>query len=74
MERGNRMYFEELTSEQKQRARACKNADELFELAKAEGVELSDEQLESVSGGSWIQCEEIACPEDDGAPECDRYC
>ena len=40
-----------LTAEQIEKARACKNAEELLELAKKEGIELTDEQLEAVSGG-----------------------
>lgn len=30
-----------------------KTAAELVELAKREGVELTDEQLETISGGGW---------------------
>lgn len=46
--------FEDLTPEQMEKARACASADELIELAKAEGIELSDELLDSVAGGdSW---------------------
>ncbi len=49
------MDINELTPEQKKMARACTSPEELLELAKTEGVELSDEQLEAVSGGgSWI--------------------
>lgn len=40
-----------LTKEQIAKAKACKNHDELLELAKKEGVELTDEQLEVISGG-----------------------
>jgi len=45
------MDFENLTPEQIEKAKACKTVEELFALAKAEGVELSEEQLESLSGG-----------------------
>ena len=34
---------------------ACKNAEEILALAKEEGVTLSDEQLEAVSGGCGIK-------------------
>lgn len=52
-----------LTPEQMEKARACKSADELIELAKSEGVELDDEQLEAiVGGGSWADY------------ICDSYC
>ena len=47
----------QLTPEQVEKARACKSSDELIELAKEEGVELSDEQLEAIAGGdSWAPC------------------
>ena len=40
-----------LTSEQVAKAKACKSQDELLTLAKSEGIELTDEQLEAVAGG-----------------------
>lgn len=40
-----------LTEEQIEKAKACKSSDEILQLAKAEGIELTDEQLEAVSGG-----------------------
>jgi bacteriocin-like protein len=46
----------DLTPEQMEKARACKNSDELVELAKSEGIELTDDQLDSISGGSWYNC------------------
>ena len=49
-------YKDQLTPEQMDKARACKSADELVELAKAEGVELNEEQLEAISGGTWYNC------------------
>ena len=45
------MNFEDLKPEQQEKARACKTPEEMLELAKAEGYELSDEDLEMVSGG-----------------------
>ncbi len=48
--------FRDLTPEQMEKAKACKNANELVELATAEGVELTDEQLEAVAGGAWYNC------------------
>ncbi len=41
-----------LNEEQIEKARACKSSEELLALAKEEGVELSEEQLEAVSGGA----------------------
>jgi len=49
-----------LTNEQIEKARQCKNNDELLKLAKDEGIELTDEQLESISGGGL--CRPTCCP------------
>lgn len=47
----------------KARVKACKTTDELLALAKEEGVELSDEQLNSISGGdSWWCPTATSCP------------
>ena len=40
-----------LSEEQIGKVKACKNHDELLELAKKEGIELTDEQLAVISGG-----------------------
>ncbi len=40
-----------LTEEQIAKVKACKGQDELLALAKEEGIELTEEQLEAVSGG-----------------------
>ena len=48
--------FEDLTPEQKEKARACKSADELIALANSEGIELTDDQVEAISGGAWYDC------------------
>lgn len=48
------MTFDELTPEQKARAKGCTSAEELLAIAREEGYELSDEELEQVTGGvSW---------------------
>ena len=47
------MEFENLTPEQREKAKACKSAEEILALAKEEGYEISDDELESVSGGDW---------------------
>ena len=41
-----------LTEEQIAKARTCKNAEELLALARKDNVELSDEQLEAITGGA----------------------
>ena len=48
--------FNELTPEQMEKARVCKDAAELVELANSEGVELTDEQIEAIAGGAWYNC------------------
>lgn len=50
------MEYNDLSEELKTKAKSCKTPEELMALAKEEGVELSDAQLEAVSGGSWSQC------------------
>ena len=48
-----------LTKEQITKIKRCKDQSELLALAKAEGVELSEEQLEAVNGG---MCSTKKCP------------
>jgi len=49
------MGFENLTDEQKAKAQACKTPEEILALARDEGYELSDEELDSVVGGAgWF--------------------
>ena len=46
------MNFEDLKNPELQdKLKSVKTADELIELAKEEGVELTDEQVERISGG-----------------------
>jgi len=41
-----------------QKFRACKTTEEMIAAAEEEGFELTDEQLETISGGGW------SCPFD----------
>ena len=51
------MDFDSLSQELREKALACKTPEELLELAKAEGVELNEEQYEAIAGGSgWTSC------------------
>ena len=43
--------FNGLTEEQIAKVKACKNSEEVLRLANQEGIELTDEQLQAVSGG-----------------------
>ena len=45
------MKFDDLTPEQKEKARSCKKPEDIMALAKEEGFELSDDELVGVSGG-----------------------
>lgn len=62
--------LEGLTPEQIEKTRACKTPKELLDLAREEGIELTDEQLEQVSGGSnWDVLDTLKkgrCPRCDG--------
>ncbi len=43
-----------LSEEQVKKVEACKSTEEILSLAKVEGIELSDEQLEAVTGGGCL--------------------
>ena len=46
------MNFDELKNpELQEKLKACKSVDELVQLAREEGAELTDEQLDAVAGG-----------------------
>ena len=59
------MEFEELTAEVKEKLKGCETPEDILALAKEEGYELSDEQLDGVTGG-WGKCNnnEYSCPDD----------
>lgn len=42
-----------LTPEQRAKAKQCKSPEELLALAKEAGYELTEDELEGISGGSW---------------------
>ena len=48
---GKKDLLKGLTEEQILKAKNCKNEAELLKLGQEEGLELTDEQLEAVSGG-----------------------
>ena len=52
------MNFEDLKNpELQEKLKAAKSAEDLVALAKAEGLELTDEQLEAVAGGENLWAE-----------------
>ena len=46
--------YDSLTDEQKEKAKACKTADEFKEFAEKEGIELTDEELDQIAGGLYF--------------------
>ncbi len=50
-----------LSEEQIAKVKACSSPEEVLRLAKEEGIELSDDQLEAVSGGACTK-DPIHCP------------
>ena len=65
-----------LTTEQMQKAAACKSAEELKELAKSEGIELTDEEAEAY----FAELNDVRLSDDEldavsgGKEKCDDYC
>lgn len=54
--------FNKLTEGQKKKFENCKTPEELLSLAKDEGFELTEEQMEAVSGGAgWGGCTHSTC-------------
>ena len=49
-----------LSEEQIAKIKECKNTEEVLAIAKEEGIELTDEQLEAVSGGGCTK-ETVHC-------------
>ena len=57
-----------LTEAQIQKAMACSSVEELMKVAKEEGYELTDDELEAVAGGNWACDYDCKCVGD-----CWRY-
>ena len=57
------MDLNSISEELREKALACKTTDELLELAKSEGINLSEEQPKAVSGGNYDwSCFNDGCP------------
>ena len=62
MDKYQEMY-DSLSDDLKAKVANCKTADELMTLAKSEGIELTDEQLDAISGGdSFWSCDGYYMP------------
>lgn len=48
------MDLSNLSPEVQEKAKNCKSPEELLSLAKEEGYELTNEELEAISGGAWL--------------------
>lgn len=51
----------DISPELREKAKACTSPEELIALAKREGYKLSDQDLESVSGGAWANFHQSSC-------------
>ena len=58
------MDINDLSPDLKEKALVCRTPEELFELAKEEGVEIPDEELSAIASGGWCDTHEWGCPAD----------
>lgn len=63
------MQFSDLTPEQQEKARACKTPEDIMKLAREEGYDLNEEELNALAGGVSWDCirdcrEHQPCPQD----------
>lgn len=56
------MNIEDLSPDMLEKAKACKTPEEMLELAKDAGYELSDEELNALSGGEFCWEWDGRCP------------
>ena len=54
--------LEGLTPEQIEKAKTCKNAEELLKLAEEEDIHLTEEQLDAINGGICTSTPTFVCP------------
>ena len=50
--------YDKLSDDLKAKVATCKTGEELVALAQSEGIELTDEQMDAISGGSFWSCDE----------------
>ena len=57
------MRIEDMTSEQIEKAKECETTEQRLAFIKEIGLELSDEQLDTIAGGAaWSEDYEGGCP------------
>ena len=66
----NKELLKGLSQEQIEKVKACTNQDQILRLAKEEGIELTNEQLEAVSGGCGTTYKKNAYVPDSKCPKC----
>ena len=50
--------YDGLSEDLKKKATSCKTVEELMALAKSEGIELTDEQMDAIAGGVQWSCDD----------------
>jgi len=55
------MQLNDLSPEQQNKASECKSPADILALAQEEGYELTDDELDQISGGSWMGSA-LRCP------------
>lgn len=64
------MNYEDLTPEQMEKAKKLQTPEEMLAFAREEGFELSNEELDAISGGDWsYDCDGFYC----GGDSCFRH-
>ena len=58
-------FYESLSDDLKAKVANCKTGEELVALAEKEGIELTDEQLDAISGGGGWLCSDYSCDDYD---------
>ncbi len=56
------MDFKDLSPELRNKVRECKTPEDILALAKEEGYELSEGELQAISGGIKWRCTDRVCP------------
>ena len=56
------MELKDLSVDQREKLRGASSMEEIVAIAKEEGVELTEEQLDAIAGGvDWLDCTSYTC-------------